>query len=241
MPDRVWSFTDRLQGPYAQNLATDCGDFVVRRADGVYVYQLAVTVDDGLTGVTEVGPGVGPAVLGPPANVFTKLVWLFCARLCPCADAAGPCGRRLSKRDGDLDMSALRRQYETGGFAGALGYTAGLLEKPEAVSAMELARDFSWDRGPEGRYFHGQRRIYPSVRRVGIAICKRIGYNGPNGGNFWPPHTKRRVPIMKKPILVVMAAGMGSRYGGLKQIDPVGAHGEAILDYSLYDAHEAGV
>ena len=43
-----------------------------------------------------------------------------------------------------------------------------------------------------------------------------------------------------KPILVVMAAGMGSRYGGLKQIDPVGAHGEAILDYSLFDAHEAG-
>ena len=45
---------------------------------------------------------------------------------------------------------------------------------------------------------------------------------------------------MKKPILVVMAAGMGSRYGGLKQIDPVGSHGEAILDYSLFDAHEAG-
>ena len=45
---------------------------------------------------------------------------------------------------------------------------------------------------------------------------------------------------MKKPVLVVMAAGMGSRYGGLKQIDPVGACGEAILDYSLFDAHEAG-
>ena len=45
---------------------------------------------------------------------------------------------------------------------------------------------------------------------------------------------------MKKPVLVVMAAGMGSRYGGLKQIDPVGSHGEAILDYSLFDAHEAG-
>ena len=43
-----------------------------------------------------------------------------------------------------------------------------------------------------------------------------------------------------KPILAVMAAGMGSRYGGLKQIDPVGSCGEAILDYSLYDAHEAG-
>ena len=44
----------------------------------------------------------------------------------------------------------------------------------------------------------------------------------------------------KKPVLVVMAAGMGSRYGGLKQIDPVGACGEAILDYSLYDAYRAG-
>ena len=45
---------------------------------------------------------------------------------------------------------------------------------------------------------------------------------------------------MANPVLVVMAAGMGSRYGGLKQIDPVGSQGEAILDYSLYDAHEAG-
>ena len=46
--------------------------------------------------------------------------------------------------------------------------------------------------------------------------------------------------MTKKPVLVVMAAGMGSRYGGLKQIDPVGSHGEAILDYSLYDAYQAG-
>lgn len=45
---------------------------------------------------------------------------------------------------------------------------------------------------------------------------------------------------MKKPILVVMAAGMGSRYGGLKQLDPVGAQGEVIMDYSLYDAKRAG-
>ena len=47
--------------------------------------------------------------------------------------------------------------------------------------------------------------------------------------------------MAKKPVLVVMAAGMGSRYGGLKQIDPVGSQGEAILDYSIYDAHEACV
>ena len=46
--------------------------------------------------------------------------------------------------------------------------------------------------------------------------------------------------MARKPILVVMAAGMGSRYGGLKQIDPVGSHGEALLDYSIYDALKAG-
>ncbi len=45
---------------------------------------------------------------------------------------------------------------------------------------------------------------------------------------------------MKKPVLVVMAAGMGSRYGGLKQLDPVGAHGEIIIDYSIFDAYRAG-
>ena len=45
---------------------------------------------------------------------------------------------------------------------------------------------------------------------------------------------------MKKPILVIMAAGMGSRYGGLKQMDPVGGHGQVILDYSIYDARRAG-
>ena len=46
--------------------------------------------------------------------------------------------------------------------------------------------------------------------------------------------------MASKPVLVVLAAGMGSRYGGLKQIDPVGSQGEAILDYSLFDAYEAG-
>ncbi|WP_234406530.1 NTP transferase domain-containing protein [Prolixibacter bellariivorans] len=45
---------------------------------------------------------------------------------------------------------------------------------------------------------------------------------------------------MMKPTLVILAAGMGSRYGGLKQLDEVGPNGEAIIDYSLYDAIRAG-
>ena len=45
---------------------------------------------------------------------------------------------------------------------------------------------------------------------------------------------------MNKPVLVIMAAGMGSRYGGLKQLDPVGNHGQLIIDYSIFDARRAG-
>ena len=54
VPDKLWKFRDLVQGGYAQNLVKDCGDFVVRRADGIFVYQLAVTVDDGQWEVSEV-------------------------------------------------------------------------------------------------------------------------------------------------------------------------------------------
>ena len=46
---------------------------------------------------------------------------------------------------------------------------------------------------------------------------------------------------MQKPALVIMAAGLGSRYGGLKQAEPVGPHGELIIDYSIHDAMKAGL
>ena len=45
---------------------------------------------------------------------------------------------------------------------------------------------------------------------------------------------------MDRPVLIIMAAGLGSRYGGMKQLDPVGSHGQLIIDYSIYDAHRAG-
>ena len=57
VPEKEYAFTDLVQGPQKEDLAQSCGDFVVRRADGVYVYQLAVTVDDGEAGVTEVVRG----------------------------------------------------------------------------------------------------------------------------------------------------------------------------------------
>ena len=57
VPDKTIAVRDLLQGDYEENLATDCGDFVLRRSDGLFVYQLAVTVDDALSGVTEVVRG----------------------------------------------------------------------------------------------------------------------------------------------------------------------------------------
>ena len=54
VPDEIISFTDGVFGAYSENLAEECGDFIIRRSDGVFAYQLAVTVDDGLSGVTEV-------------------------------------------------------------------------------------------------------------------------------------------------------------------------------------------
>ena len=58
VPDRVYGFADGLQGYYAENLAEQCGDFIIRRADGVYAYQLAVVLDDGEGGVTQVVRGM---------------------------------------------------------------------------------------------------------------------------------------------------------------------------------------
>ena len=146
VPDRVWRFTDRVQGAYSLNLATDCGDMVMRRADGVYVYQLAVTVDDGEAGVTEVVRGMD-LLSSAPRQMYLQELWGF-----PHPEYAhvpmllAPDGRRLSKRDRDLDLGQLQKFYSPQQVLGQLAFSAGLLDKPEAVSARELATVFSWDK-----------------------------------------------------------------------------------------------
>ena len=146
VPDRVWQFTDRVQGEYSLNLATDCGDMVMRRADGVYVYQLAVTVDDGEAGVTEVVRGMD-LLSSAPRQMYLQELWGF-----PHPEYAhvpmllAPDGRRLSNRDRDLDLGQLQKVYTPQQLLGQLACSAGLLEKPEAVSAQELAAVFSWDK-----------------------------------------------------------------------------------------------
>ena len=146
VPDRNWEFTDLLQGPYRQNLATDCGDFVVRRADGVYVYQLAVTVDDGESGVTEVVRGVDLLSSAPRQMYLQELFGFPHPEYGHVPLLLAPDGRRLSKRDKDLDLGELSKALSPEQLIGSLAHTAGLAETSAPISARELAAEFSWEK-----------------------------------------------------------------------------------------------
>ena len=146
VPDREFRFTDLVQGDYRENLSTDCGDFVVRRADGVYVYQLAVTVDDGETGVNEVVRG-WDLLSSAPRQMYLQELWGFeHPRYAHIPMLMAPEGRRLSKRDQDLDMGALRNRLKPEQLIGVLAHAAGLTETAQPISAMELATVFDWSK-----------------------------------------------------------------------------------------------
>ena len=146
VPDRVWALTDRVQGAYRLNLATECGDMVVRRADGVYVYQLAVTVDDGEAGVTEVVRGMDLLSSAPRQMYLQELLGFSHPVYGHVPMLLAPDGRRLSKRDRDLDLGVLRERITPEALIGNLAFSAGLIPKNEPVSARELAAVFRWEK-----------------------------------------------------------------------------------------------
>ena len=146
VPDRQWTVEDLCQGTYRENLATDCGDFVVRRADGVYVYQLAVTVDDGEAGVTEVVRGMDLLSSAPRQMYLQELFGFPHPRYGHVPMLLAPDGRRLSKRDRDLDLGVLRQHMTAPQLLGVLAHSAGLTDTPGPVSARELAQVFSWEK-----------------------------------------------------------------------------------------------
>ena len=146
VPDREWSFRDRVQGDYSLNLATGCGDMVVRRADGVYVYQLAVTVDDGESGVTEVVRGMDLLSSAPRQMYLQELLGFSHPEYGHVPMLLAPDGRRLSKRDRDLDLGELRKRMTAEELIGHLAFAAKLIEKDAPISAAELASQFNWDK-----------------------------------------------------------------------------------------------
>lgn len=144
----ILSFTDGHYGMQTIDLTTHCGDFIVRRKDGAWAYQLAVVVDDALMGINEVVRGCD-LLLSSPQQIylaqqlgfapphFTHLPLLYNKQ-----------GQRLSKRDQSLDMAALRTSNTPEEIIGMLAHAAGLQQSNEPITAQELIGEFSWDKIP---------------------------------------------------------------------------------------------
>lgn len=144
VPDEVIAFTDGLFGPQREHLARDCGDFVLRRSDGLFGYQLAVVVDDALSGVNQVVRGRDilsatprqiylQRLLGFPQPAYVHIPLLMDHQ-----------GRRLAKRDRDLDLSALLARFTREELLGMLAFSAGLLPENRPATMQELIDLFDW-------------------------------------------------------------------------------------------------
>lgn len=148
VPRKVISFTDGLQGDYVQDLWTDCGDFPIKRSDGAWAYQLAVVVDDAAMGVTEVVRGRDLLSSTPRQLWLYEALELKAPAFYHVPLLLAPDGRRLAKRDADLDMGALRQRYSPRELVGILAQLAGQQPSPEPISAIELAEHFHWSKVP---------------------------------------------------------------------------------------------
>lgn len=146
VPDRTYAVQDGLQGPYAAGLSREVGDFILKRSDGLYAYQLAVVADDGAMEVNQVvrGRDLLPStpqqlwlqeVLGLPHPAYYHVPLLLATD-----------GRRLSKREGDLSLKALSRDCSAPQLVGRLAWWAGLLDEPRPMTPQALLPFFSWDK-----------------------------------------------------------------------------------------------
>lgn len=148
VPDEEITFTDRLYGVQTVNLSTHCGDFVLRRADGAWAYQLAVVVDDALMGVREVVRGSDLLLSSAQQIYLYRLLGLEPPEFAHVPLLCNVEGRRLSKRDKSLDMGSLRKEYTPQHLVGLLAWHMGLLPEPFPISAEGLLPLFSWSALP---------------------------------------------------------------------------------------------
>ena len=146
VPNKTYAFEDKVYGQTSQNLSKLCGDFIVQRADEVFAYQLAVVVDDADMGVTEVVRG-SDLLSSTPRQLYLQDVLGFSHPIYAHLPLlVAPDGRRLSKRNHDLDLGVLRSQGKTPEeILGFLAYCVGLAEENEPLSAVQIANRFSWD------------------------------------------------------------------------------------------------
>ena len=148
VPEESIIFHDGHYGTIEVNLASQVGDFIIRRKDGAWAYQLAVVVDDALMGVTEVVRGRDLLLSSPQQMYIARLLdfpspsFVHLPLLCNAA------GQRLSKRDNSLNMASLRQHHTPTEIIGQLAYIAGLQQDPRPASPTELIACFTWDNVP---------------------------------------------------------------------------------------------
>lgn len=141
-------FTDDHYGAQSFSMISRKDDFIIRRADGVFAYQLAVSYDDAVMGVTRVVRANDLLDSSP------KQIWLFKQMgytpptYCHAPLLVAANGRKMSKRDGDLCMRELRKTHTPEELCGKLAYLCGLLNSPEPVSPADLVSEFSWSKVP---------------------------------------------------------------------------------------------
>lgn len=145
VPDEAVSFVDGHLGLFSERLVQDCGDFMIRRSDGVYAYQLAVVVDDADMAVSEVVRGRDLLDSTPRQLLLYRRLGLTPPEFRHVPLLLAPDGRRLSKRERDMDMGALRGQFTPEELIGRLAFLAGLLDRPAPHTAAGLLPRFSWE------------------------------------------------------------------------------------------------
>lgn len=144
----ILSFTDGHYGMQTIDLTTHCGDFIVRRKDGAWAYQLAVVVDDALMGINEVVRGCDLLLSSPQQIYLAQQLGFATPHFTHLPLLCNKQGQRLSKRDQSLDMAALRTSNTPEEIIGMLAHAAGLQQSNEPITAQELVGEFSWDKIP---------------------------------------------------------------------------------------------
>ena len=153
VPDSDISFFDVHYGAQSVNLAHQVGDFIIRRKDGAWAYQLAVVIDDALMGVTEVVRGCDLLLSSPQQMYVAQLLGFTSPRFIHLPLLCNAQGQRLSKRDGGLDMASLRQSNTAPEIIGKLAQIAGLQSTPDPVTPEDLLASFSWEKVPQENVF----------------------------------------------------------------------------------------
>lgn len=148
VPDELIEYEDRVYGRQSVNLATHCGDFIVRRSDGVFAYQLAVVVDDAEMGVTEIVRGRDLLLSAAQQLYLYRLFGFPKPQFCHHPLLINEQGQRLCKRDHSLALSQLRQHMSAPEIIGLLAHTMGLTPTRESLTPEQLLPLFNWSKIP---------------------------------------------------------------------------------------------